>query len=103
MKFNVQERLFLLKVLPVKGTIVTSKIVDNFRSNLSFSEYELTNWEIVTESNGSVTYDIDKAGIVDIDTGDILKEMIIRGLINFSMKVIQNQNLQSKNMNKENI
>lgn len=78
MKFAVPERLVLLNLLPAEGNIVTLRVVQQLRMELSFSEEELSAAEVV-EEGGQVRWNRATAmGIVkDVTIGDAARGLIV--------------------------
>lgn len=77
MKFNVQDRVILLNILPSEGSYINLKLVRKLRESLSFSEKE--HEELNLKAEGSrVTWekDVEK----DVHIGDTMRELIIRAL-----------------------
>jgi hypothetical protein len=78
MKLSVGERIRLLGILPEKGNILTLKIVQTLHSDLSFSEKELKDWEIVTTED-RIQWN-QKAKEKEVEIGDAAKEVIVTAL-----------------------
>ena len=77
MKFNVLERITLLGILPAEGSYITFKLLANLKSELSFSEVELTELGI-KESDGKIFWN--KSEDKEIEIGDKAKEIIKEAL-----------------------
>jgi KaiC/GvpD/RAD55 family RecA-like ATPase len=78
MKLSVSDRIRLLGVLPDKGNILTIKIVQTLRGDLSFSEKELKDWEI-TSDVGMIKWN-DKVKEKKVEVGDAAKAVIVDSL-----------------------
>ncbi len=50
MEFNIAERLRLLGIMPERGNLVTMKVIEELKEKLSFSEDEIVEIELVSES-----------------------------------------------------
>ena len=70
MELTVKERLMLLTILPREGKLDTIKIVQKLRNDLSFSEEERTQLNLIQKDDGSYSWD-------EIDNIPILKKVEI--------------------------
>jgi hypothetical protein len=77
MKLNVLERVTLLGILPTEGSYITFKLLTNLKSELSFSEVELKEFDI-KESDGRIFWT--KSEDKEIEIGDKAKEIIKEAL-----------------------
>lgn len=68
MILSVLERLLVLNILPAEGDIITLKIVQQLRSDLSFSEAEVAQYQFKT-NEGQVTWNTTGATDKDIPVG----------------------------------
>ena len=62
MDFNITDRFALLNILPMQGSIVTLRLVQELKMSLSFSEEEIEKWKInnkLIEGGAIVTWDED--------------------------------------------
>lgn len=87
MKLGIVERIQLLNLLPAEGNVITLRIVNELRADLSFSEREVKASNIQTDAeNGRVTWD---------DTANLLKDVKIgdtaRGLIKEALKKLDDE------------
>jgi len=57
MLFSVKERIILQGILPTQGNIITLKIVQDARTELSFDEGELALLKLVNTEDGRMTWD----------------------------------------------
>jgi hypothetical protein len=73
MKLTVGERIRLLTILPEKGNLLTLKIISKLRDDLSFSEKEHKDFNIVA-STDRITWN-DKARDKDIEVGDQVRDL----------------------------
>ena len=81
MNFSVPERIQLLSALPQQGDILTLRTARRLREALSFSDQELTEYEILQEVNpaGGLSFRWNKttAKPKEIEIGTVAREMII--------------------------
>ena len=76
MTLSVMERLLLLNILPVKGSILKLRLAREFSEELSFTEEEHDRLNFV-ESEGSVTWSDDAKDVVkEIKMGKVIMELI---------------------------
>jgi len=77
MKFNILERVTLIKILPVNESYLTHKIVADFKNALYLSEEEIKDYKYKEVDQGEgkihVTWDLEKAKEKEIDVGEGLK------------------------------
>ena len=78
MKLDVAERIRLLGILPEKGNLLTLKIVRELRDDLSFSEKEHKDFNILTKMDRITWSDAAKKKAVKI--GDQAKELVEKTL-----------------------
>lgn len=76
MDLNVRDRILLLALLPIEGTLDTIKIVKDLRSDLSFSEEEHKELGLQRSESGTYTWNEDEPHLKSIDIGDKGKEII---------------------------
>ncbi len=50
MEFSIAERLHLLGIMPERGNLVTMKVIEEFKDKLSFSEEEIIEIELISET-----------------------------------------------------
>ena len=79
MKLNVVERINLLGILPAETNYVTFKIVNDLKSNLSFSEDEIKEYEIKFKEQ-MVFFNPDKSKDKEIKIGEKATDIIIEAL-----------------------
>jgi len=85
MELSVFERLMLLQVIPVAhqnkrtGFLKQRTLRDLLRS-VGFTERELTEWSIEEHPDGRVTWDEGAAEPVEIELGEIKREMVLESL-----------------------
>lgn len=79
MKLNVLERINLLGILPKEGNFVTLKIIKDLKSNLSFTEEEIKEFNIVTNEN-NVTWNIKGQEEKEISIGEKATDVIVEAL-----------------------
>jgi len=79
MELTILERIILLSILPAQANYVTYKIVQNLKSELSFTEQEIKEWKI-KEDNGRVTWESAKATVKTVAIGDKMEEIIREAL-----------------------
>jgi len=85
MKLSVGERIRLLGILPDKGNILTLKIVQTLRDDVSFSEKEIEDWKI--KSEGGMIKWSDKAKDKQVHIGDTAL-----GVITDALKALDESN-----------
>lgn len=68
-----------MQVLPVEADYLTYKILMELKSDLSFSEEELNNMEMVTRGD-KITWNPDKEVSKEIKIGEKGREIIIKAL-----------------------
>lgn len=79
MILDVAERLATLSVLPREGNYATLKILRELRMNLSFTESELEEWEIVSNLElGLINWGTN--GEAEIPIGEIATGIIVDAL-----------------------
>lgn len=79
MEFNILERLILQGLLPQESSYVTFRIIKELRTELSFSEKELKDFEIKQEGE-RVTWNEAKQKPKVIQIGDKAQSIIIDAL-----------------------
>ena len=79
MLLGVSERLGLLNILPKEGNAVTLRILRDFQNELSFTEEEKTEINLVFSDN-RLTWDASLAKKKEIEVGDTMKELIVTSL-----------------------
>ena len=79
MKLNVLERLLLLNILPKEGTFTNLKLLRVARENLSFTEEENEALKFKQE-NDQIIWVNDAVGDKEIDTGEVVKGLIVKEL-----------------------
>jgi len=84
MKLGIADRIVLLNLLPAEGNIITLRVVNELRSELSFSEEELKEAKIVTEAGpegqGRTNWDGSANVEKDVKIGDTAKGIIVAAL-----------------------
>lgn len=93
MELTIPERIALFNILPVQGNIVTLRVVQELRSDLSFSEEDNKHYDIknTTEPDGSrtVTWNPELSEETkDIEIGDAAKGIIVQQL-----KILNDRNM----------
>jgi hypothetical protein len=91
MKLNVLERITLMSLLPVEGNYITYKILTDLKLQLSFSEAELKEYEIIISENKATW---GKSGDKEIKIGERAKEIIV----NLLKKIDENNKLNANNI-----
>ena len=79
MKLNVTERINLMGILPAETNYVTLKIVNDLKSELSFSEEELKEYEMRFEDS-MVYFNPVKSKEKEIKIGEKATDIIIEAL-----------------------
>ena len=93
MELSVLERLVLLGLLPAEGDILTLRIVQKLRSDLSFSEQDLADYQLVSE-DGKVTWSDKATTPKDVTIGPKAQDLIRSALTALSdAKKLQPQHL----------
>jgi hypothetical protein len=86
MKFTVNDRLQLLSILPEKADLVSMKMLSEFKSQLGFSEEEITKLGLYTEEqkdkDGKVSgllyhYDATKDEGKEIEVGEATRKVVL--------------------------
>lgn len=77
MLLNGQERLVLLNSLPQEGNLVTMKLMRQLREVLTLTEEEMAQLDVTNQSQ-QIPWDR-LAGLeeIDVDTGEIVKDLIV--------------------------
>lgn len=79
MILNVPERLSILSILPKEGDYTTLKILRELRMSLSFTEEELSEWNVRNdEETGSIHWDTN--GEAEIPVGEKAMGIIVDAL-----------------------
>ncbi len=76
MILNVSERLTMLGILPKEGSFATLKILNELRMNLSYTEDEMKEWEIVDDKEAMKIY-WEENGEADIPIGEKATGIIV--------------------------
>lgn len=76
MEFSVRDRLILLNIIPVQGSLVTLKMVRVLREELGFSDEEYQDFNLRTEG-GSFHWDDDRERPKEVDVPTTMHELII--------------------------
>jgi ABC-type uncharacterized transport system ATPase subunit len=80
-KLKLQERFMISSCLPEKGNFVTLKIVEDLRKELSPSEEEIKNKEIINDDNtGSIRWNNTKDLVKEIKIEETAQNLIIDSL-----------------------
>ena len=79
MKLTVLERLLLLNLLPKEGTFTNLKLLRVARESLSFTEEENEALKFKQE-NDQIIWVNDAVGDKEIDTGEVVKGLIVKEL-----------------------
>lgn len=79
MELTILERIILLSILPTETNYITYKILNDFKSELSFSEKELKDFEI-KEIDGRITWNNMKEKSKKITVGEKVNEIICASL-----------------------
>lgn len=78
MFLSVQERLILGNlVLPKQGNFLTMELVQAFKSELSFDEEELSEFEVRETGEGVIAWNQDKAVEREFEIGDALRKITV--------------------------
>ena len=62
MELEVKERLLLLMLMPEHGNIGDIRIINDLKSNLSFTEEEHKDWNLKRDEDGNYTWDKNNTG-----------------------------------------
>ena len=84
MKFEVEDRLVILNVLPKEGDIVTVRLLRDLALKIGFTAKEQEDYKIVTLENGQVKWDLLKAKAKEIELLDPEKKAITEALEEFN-------------------
>ena len=79
MKLNVKERINLMGILPTETNYATFKIINDLKSNLSFSEDELKEYEMRFEEQ-MIFFNPSKENEKEIKIGEKATDIIIEAL-----------------------
>lgn len=79
MEFTVLERLLLLNLLPQVGSIITLRVVQQLRAELSFSEDEIARMSL-QEVGANITWNQDAEEPKLVEVGDTAKTIIAKRL-----------------------
>jgi len=79
MELKLLERLIILKVLPHEGSFATLKIVQKLKLDLALAEDEFKEMEVV-ESEGNITWKIEKDIGKEIPIGEKAMDIIVMSL-----------------------
>ena len=79
MQLGIRERLILLNTLPSEGSIVTLRLLREFREDLSLSETEIKDLEFKQEGSSYVWDDELEAqlGPKDIEFGNVIRLSVL--------------------------
>ena len=80
MKLGIDERLFLLNILPTSGDITTVKILHDLKMKLSLTSSEYDEYEIKTEKEDggvSVSWNKEKAEPKEYDIDKVSAKIVI--------------------------
>lgn len=83
MPTTILNRILLLNILPAAGDVTTVRIVRNLREDLSFSEQEHTDFQLV-QSDGKITWNSDATTTKDIEIGPKARGVITKALKDLS-------------------
>ena len=75
MELEVRERLLLLLLLPEHGNIGDIRLINQLKSDLSFTEEEHKDWNLQRDEEGTYTWDKETTGTY-FEIGDRAKEII---------------------------
>ena len=75
MELEVRERLLLLMLMPEHGNIGDIRLINELKSNLSFTEGEHKDWNLKRDEDGNYTWDKNNTGTY-FDIGERAKEII---------------------------
>ena len=79
MELSVAERFAILSILPVRGDYITLKVLEQLRMGLAFTEKEIKDYGIVTDSeNQRVDWKTDKVN--DLPIGEVATGLIVKSL-----------------------
>jgi hypothetical protein len=92
MKLTILDRIVMLGLLPVEGNFRTMRIVRELQSNLSFSEEELAEHQIVQVNSGQVKWANESNSYEkDILVGAVALELIKQKLIKLNSEEALNK------------
>ena len=78
MTLSIIERIQLLNLLPTEGNIVTLRIINDVRRDLSFSEKEIKAFEIKNNpETGQIKWNPKKTKAKEIAVGDATKQIVV--------------------------
>jgi len=85
MKLNIPERIALLSILPVEGSIITLRVLNELRNDLAFTEKEIKAYNMknhtLPEGGATITWNPKLSDTVkDIKIGDTAKGIILSKL-----------------------
>ena len=92
-QLTLSDRFAALGILPVEGNFATLKIVRNLQAQLSLSESEIKEYNIV-EQGDKITWD-NTSKTAEIEFGEFAESMIKQRLIDMDEK----EKLESKHFN----
>ena len=67
MQLTIAERLQALSILPEKGGIVTLKLVQGLRDNLSLTPEEIEAWGVAQDDDGTIRWNEDANPVADLE------------------------------------
>ena len=85
MKLDIPERIALLSILPVEGSILSLRVLKELRIDLAFTEEEIKDYglsnHIMPEGGATITWNPEQTGTLkDVKIGDVAKSIIINKL-----------------------
>ncbi|MAG60132.1 hypothetical protein CMO96_05100 [Candidatus Woesebacteria bacterium] len=88
MKLSYSDRIKLSNILPPTGNVITIRILDDLRRNLSATEKEVKKYKIklVPQPDGKSSISWNPEFEADIEIGDAAKDIIIKRLKEMSDK-----------------
>lgn len=91
LKLNIAERVALLNVLPLRGSVITLRILQELRTSLAFTEEEMAKWRISNKRTPDggvfITWDEDFANETkDIKVGKVAAGIIKQELVKRSQQ-----------------
>ena len=79
MEFTILERIILQGLLPQEGDYITFGIIKGLRTELSFSEKEIKDFEIKQDGK-SITWDSKKERVKKVEVGEKAQSIISEAL-----------------------
>ncbi len=95
MELGVLERVLILSLLPLKveEDYIRYKVITDLKRELSFSEDELKEFNIISEGD-KIKWDVSKERKKDVNIGDVAREVITEAFESLSkQKKINDQNV----------